>query len=433
MSMSIEIKKKQKGNILVMFTIALFALIAMSSLALDGGHLLLNKTKLQNMVDASALYAAKELDEGASHYEARQAVVEILGLNLAHTDNAELNTAFDISGVDYNSSQLTSQILVEFYDKPEDTVPSTEVDAPYVRVTFSNLILNNFFAQIMGFSKEVSASAQGGPSTLLEECYYDLVPMLVCSDPDGPVGDGYVHGLPLDKLYVMKTGSNTDPAIGPGNFQLIRLGDSSGGADIRDAMAGEAYDDGETCFTTSGEGSQIPTEPGNTVGPASQGLNTRLGDWQGPVNSIDHPRDINICQGEDVNIDSEGEIVDEAIAEATAYLYTDYVADNALGVKGLKCDTGDIMDVAPNQVERRILNIVIGDCTGEDHGSSNIDYLGSGCFFLTQDIDTGGQESYVVGQFLQDCSAKGIPSGTAEEGIGPHTVVLYRVPESSDS
>ncbi|MEW6999554.1 TadE/TadG family type IV pilus assembly protein [Colwelliaceae bacterium BS250] len=423
----------QKGNILVMFTIGLFVLIAMSSLALDGGHLLLNKTRLQNMVDASALYAAKELDEGATHYEAREAVVELLTLNLAHSDNHELNSAFDLNVTNYNSNQLTNQILVNFYDTPEDTTPSVLSDAPYVRVTFSNLGLSNFLAQIFSFNKQVSASAQGGPSTLLEECYYDLVPMLVCGDPNGPVGEGYVHGLPLDKLYVMKTGSNTDPAIGPGNFQLIRLGDSSGGSDIRDGMAGVAYDGGESCFTTSGEGSQIPTEPGNTVGPASQGLNTRLGAWQGPVNSTDHPRDINICQGEDVNIDSNGDIVDETTAEANAYLYADYAADNLLGVKGLKCDTGDIIDIAPNQVERRILNIVIGDCTGEDHGSSNIDYLGAGCFFLTQDIDTGGQESYVVGQFLEDCSAKGIPSGTAEAGIGPHTVVLYRVPESSDS
>lgn len=426
---------KQKGNILVMFTISLFVLIGMSALALDGGHLLLNKTRLQNFADASALYAAKELDEGASHFEARQAVVELLAINLNHGDSHELNSAFDVSVSDFNSSQLNSQILVDFYDKPEDVTPSVLSDAPYVRVTFSNLELSNFFANIFGFNKQVSAIAQAGPSTKLVECYYDLVPMLVCGDPDGPVGDDYVHGLPLDDLYVMKTGSNTDSAIGPGNFQLIRLGDNSGGADIRDAMAGEAYDGGESCFATSGEDSQVPTEPGNTVGPASQGLNTRLGQWQGPVNSTEHPRDINICQGVDVPIDGEGDIIDYANAEANAYLYDDYVIDNAGGSSG-KCLTpsaGAIDEALPNQAERRILNIIIGDCSGENHGSTNIDYLGSGCFFLTQDIDTGGQESYVVGQFLQDCSAKGIPSGTAEDGIGPHTVVLYRVPGSNDS
>ena len=54
------LSNKQHGNILVVFTVALFALIGMASLALDGGHLLLNKGKLQNLVDAAALHAATE-------------------------------------------------------------------------------------------------------------------------------------------------------------------------------------------------------------------------------------------------------------------------------------------------------------------------------------------------------------------------------------
>ena len=55
---------------MVLFVISLLALITLASLALDGGHLLLNKGRLQNLVDAAALHAAKELDLGATRAEA---------------------------------------------------------------------------------------------------------------------------------------------------------------------------------------------------------------------------------------------------------------------------------------------------------------------------------------------------------------------------
>ncbi len=57
---------RQTGAILVMFTIGLFSLLVVAALALDGGHLLLNKGRLQNAVDASALYAAKVVQDGGT-------------------------------------------------------------------------------------------------------------------------------------------------------------------------------------------------------------------------------------------------------------------------------------------------------------------------------------------------------------------------------
>src|SRR2546423_1745474 len=55
--------RSQRGAAIVLIVIALLALLLMAGLALDGGHLMLNKTRLQNAVDAAALAGAKTLDE----------------------------------------------------------------------------------------------------------------------------------------------------------------------------------------------------------------------------------------------------------------------------------------------------------------------------------------------------------------------------------
>jgi hypothetical protein len=424
--------KHQQGNILVLFVISLLALFGMAALALDSGHMLLNKTRLQNIVDAAALHAAKELDEGASLNDARQAVIDMLQLNLAHTDLRELNTAIDLAGYDISAEQMTSQLNVEFSLEADPFVATSDEDARYLKVELAQLPLDNFLAQIWDFNKRVSASAVSGPSTALEECFINMVPMLVCADMDKINDPNLVFGLPLNELYLMKIGSDNNSPIGPGNFQLIRLGDNTGADDIRNAMAGEDLD-GEVCYQSGDESSKVPTEPGNTVGPVAQGLNTRLGQWQGPVNSIDHPRDHNICQGQRIDLDADGNLEPNALDKA--YLYANYLADSTVcqaPLHGLT-NTSVNYNLADAKEERRIMKVVIGDCTGENHGSSQIDYVGSGCFFLSQYVENSGQESYVVGEFVDKCAGKGKPSGTAKANPGPYTIVLFHSPGSTDS
>ena len=48
-------RKKQSGSVLVLIVIAMLAMLGIAGLAMDGGHAMLNKTRLQNTVDAAAL------------------------------------------------------------------------------------------------------------------------------------------------------------------------------------------------------------------------------------------------------------------------------------------------------------------------------------------------------------------------------------------
>jgi hypothetical protein len=435
-----QLLKKQQGNILVIFTIGLFALIAMAALALDGGHMLLNKSRLQNITDAAALHAAKTLEGGGNHDDARIAVLEIITLNLAHKENFEIYNELDMSAEDTE----TGKIIVEFSERADPFEMWTDEDkALYVKVEIRNINLNNFLADILSFSKQVSATALAGPSAAIEDCYNNLVPMMVCGafdadgvplhagDVDGNGDPTHAFGLPLKKLYALKIGAGADSPIGPGNFQFIDLG--NGKNTVRDMLAGADINETDVCFSPN-EG--VPTEPGNAVGPNLQGLNTRM-----EVNKKDeagYPRDLNTCQGPaidfDLDLDASGAVITSGIEKA--YRYEQYLSDAPDVCENVvKGDvTGDILPKSTDigkRSERRILNIVIGDCTGEVNGKGTIPYKGTGCFFLTQDIDNGGQESFVIGEFVEDCSIRGTPSGSAIDGND--TIVLFHVPGSSDS
>ncbi|BAJ01976.1 pilus assembly protein TadG-related protein [Shewanella violacea] len=421
---------KQGGAILVMFTIGLFSLLAVAALALDGGHLLLNKGRLQNAVDSSVLYAAKILQNDGSLFQAREAATLILIQNLGFEENSELDTSIDLSSPDYNSTLVTSNIYIEFSEWPDPFIPVFDETSKYVRVRIENVGLDNFFAQIFNFNKTVRASAVAGKSTDIE-CLNKVVPMMVCGlndeadyiNPDTGLVEPF--GLPLDTLYVMKTGSNQGTAIGPGNFQLLRLDGASGGADIRRALAGEF-----TPGSCVSPGDDVETEPGNSVGPVVQGLNTRFGMWQGGGLSSDtHKRDRNICQGDRIEVDNDGVIIPFTGGEAE-YSHQDYLDDD----EDLHCDIGDISTDATTSIGgRRELPVVVGLCDGMTNGANTITSLGTGCFFLTQQISQKGNEAHVVGEFVRVCSSAGSASLDPSFVSNTSTIVLYRDPDSPDS
>jgi len=434
----------QSGNVLVLFVISLSVLIIMASLALDGGHLLLNKGRLQNLVDASALHAAKEIDLGATKAEASAAALKLLKLNLAHTDQSELARAVDLDNTDDNSTAI---LTIEYSIFPDPfEVAGINEQAAYVKVSLRQLSLDNFLANIFSFNKRVSATAMAGPSSAVINCFTNLVPMMVCADEiTNDDNDADYFGFNLGDLHVMKIGSTSNSPIGPGNFQLVKL-NSNGKNAVRTALAGEE-NIAKTCFSTGSNNQSVPTEPGNAVGPVGQGINTRMGTWAGPVNDIEHPRDENICQGVNIKITAGGTLEVDALKKA--YRASMYSEDNRTGT--LSCTVpeaglyvnnkqADIIpftegDLAPHPLpNRRIMNVVIGDCTGQSNGANHIDFLGVGCFFLTQSIQKkGGKESYVVGEFIKGCAGGGVPSLEPVDNPGPYKMVLYHVPGSMDS
>src|SRR3990167_7568906 len=87
---------RQRGAVMVLIVIALASMLLMAALALDGGHMLVNKTRLQNAVDAAALSGAKTLQQvmgsGNASSLARDAALNTLRLNADSDGNGELDS-----------------------------------------------------------------------------------------------------------------------------------------------------------------------------------------------------------------------------------------------------------------------------------------------------------------------------------------------------
>jgi Flp pilus assembly protein TadG len=409
--------REQRGVVMILVVIGMAAIIGVVGLALDSGHAMLNKTRLQNTVDAAALAAAKTLDQTADESLSTAAANAMFASNAANPGNREIGEA-------YAAGKFS--VTVEYSSTLNPFTPGTS-PAAYVRVRALGFTMPVWFSAVVGATgKQASASAVAGPSpTINQAC--NIMPMMVCGDPSaGAPFFGYTANEP-EVLKSSTTNGNWE--VGPGNFQLIRLGDGQGGADVREAMAG-GYDG---CLTA---GDNIETEPGNTIGPVVQGFNTRFGSYLGPMSGTQttYPPDVVVKQPvPPLSYDSATDTITQSGSPITDgsqidYNYDDYTAS---------VDAGQYdYQPAPNGVgafQRREVAIAIGNCDGTTSGQGQVPLLGFGCFFLLQEAEQKGNESYIYGQFLEDCRAGGMPGPAPTNIPGPYVIQLYRDYSSTDS
>jgi Flp pilus assembly protein TadG len=404
------LRHKQQGAVLVLVTIAMIALIAMAGLALDGGHLLLNKTRLQNAVDAAALSGARTLadySKGAPGAEsaARAAALATFLNNLGLAENKTLNDAYSADGA----------FTVEFSDTL-NPFNSGSLNPGYIRVIAADLSLASWLVKVMGIDDlPVSASAVAG-TIKLDSNIDNVLPILACGcnsidgscldgDTDGDGIDDHHLGYPfvegkdeelesLQDLTVLKLASGTESDVGPGNFRLLRLEDDegneiTGGNEIRYALAGSATYEIDIGEETTG------TEPGNKIGPVFDGLNTRFGDIPQnlkdsgavgdpvPETRCDSSCDAGVYTLEEINpppliVNADGDIKRQDVTEADQ---VDDLVDYATYLStydGIDCNSN------VSGCWRRVVALPIGECSGTTSGASeNVSIYGVGCFFLT--------------------------------------------------
>ncbi len=409
---------RQGGAILVLFAVAMLAILAMGGLALDGSHVLLNKARLQNTVDAAALAAAKILDQSGDVARANTAALSLLGLNGAAAGNGELGRTV---------ADGSLAVTVEFSNTLQPFAAGS-TPAEYVRVSARNFRMPAWLITVVGFNnKVVGATAVAGPSpTVLAAC--NLVPLVACGTPPAQGGSAPFWGFQPGQTQVLKTGSGQSSPIGPGNFQLLRLG-GSGANVVRENLAG-GY---EGCYDGSGT---LPTQPGNDVGPVVQGINTRLDRYTGALNGgrAAYPPDVVTRQTVPPLSydDSTGQITQGGQpandASQLSFNYSNYLS---------RVESGNF-DVEPapagaGAFERRIMPIPIADCTGVNSGQTDLPILGIGCYFLLQEVQQQGNRANIFGEFVEDCEAGGTPGPNPTSIPGPYIIQLYRNFESIDS
>lgn len=419
---------RETGAVLVLYTVGMLAILLVAGLALDGSHAMLNKGRLQNTVDAAALSAAKVLDQTASTAQAQTAAVTMFSNNADDAGNRELSIAYGGGGGDIGLTVEFSSTVAPFQ---AGTAP-----ANYVRVTATNFTMPAWLIQLMGIQEKiVAATAVAGPSPSIGQTC-DLVPLIVCGDPASPPDpidpNSSIWGYERGGVHVLKGGSESGSQsgpIGPGNFQLARPGDSSGGADLRENIAG-GY---EGC---SDVGDNVETEPGNSVGPTVQGINTRMNKFSGSMSPGDYPPDVIVEQQmTDLEYDeTTGNITldnGETIVDSAANLdfnFDDYDTRRAALNHDLQPSP-----LGPAAFDRRNMPVYIADCSGFNAGQTSMPILGFGCFFLLQEAAQRGNEAELYGQFLDLCAAEGTSGPEPTEMPGPYRIQLYKDSGSYDS
>lgn len=409
-------RRQQRGITAVLVTVSLLGLLAMVGLALETGHLALNKSRLQNTVDAAALAAAKVLDKTGSQAQATVAARSVFDLNAAN--QPELSRV--LSGAD---------VTVQYSNTLSPFAPGS-APANYVRVFADDFTMWTSFTALVGIDQlSTAATAVAGPSAPIgpgEAC--DLVPMMVCADmAAGAAGDWGYSG---DNVTLLKIASNAPSGVGPGNFQLIQLG-GSGANVVRQNLAG-GYDG---CIDPDGT---VTTKPGNNVGPTTQGLNTRFGEYQGGgMNPTDYPPDkITTEPSPGLDVASDGITVilrgggrgggtPVTSINQLSYSYDNYQTNMAAGA----------FTNPSGKAKRRVVAVPIVDCTTMVNGQGTLPVAGLACFFLLQKAIQRGNDNFVFGEYIEQCAAGGTPGPDPGPVSGPgiYKIVLHNDPASPDS
>ena len=411
--------KKQQGLVAVMITAALLVFLAVSALAVDINHMVVNKTRLQNAVDSAALAAATILDNSKDKDAVDAEVGTALNAMAASTGNQEIDFSTASIGIDYSND-------------PQDFTGSATFganDDVYVRVRVDALEMDEFFIQLFGLEKVVSASAVAGPSSGL--AYNNVVPIGVCigdGTSDNDVNeDGYhdetgeeitnVFGYEVGTVHALKVGDSSLSEMGNGNYHLLDFG--SGGNTIKEGLGG-SYDQPVKI------GEDITTKPGGTVGPTGDGLNTRFGDYGGGLSASDYPSDyVTTEPTNEITIDANtGEITFD-----DSYDYAQYKLDTNA------CIASGGSGCASNGVAwRRILPIPMVDCSGKSGGATEFTVNKIGCFFLLQKAPTSNAGTPAVfGEFIHSCSVTGGSGSNQSTTEGAYRIVLYKDPDSGES
>jgi len=456
---------------MIIFAIGMIAILAMAGLALDGSHMLLNKTRLQNAVDAAALAAAVEMNTGGDINSSRVVAQQNLVDNASASGNAELATALgtysvsttangnECGGIDSDGNDVN--ICIQFSDSygapgsgfafaPGTWIPGVS-QFGYVRVIVDGFTLPNYLIQVLnlvGFNpqKNIGASAISGPSSRLgENC--GLSPLIFCIDLDVPHSE--TGELPAEdndwnvdpgRLHVLKYANectNTPPA-GHGNFQLADvLG--NGASAVAAGLAGALI-----CGEIGGE---VDTKEG-LAASVSQGFNTRFNDFKGAFKKSEYTSDLitrepdGLLTYEDggTNSDCSDDYISQngAPVEYAADVEHDFPGDMTYAEYLDDTENGPY-DVADGDKLRRRLPIFFADCSvdlgtgGAGHGDQTFRVLDFGCFYAMQKMDGSANGNEIFGEFVSTCLGEGSFGPVPDNGQGSYRIQLFHDFDRFDS
>lgn len=244
----LRLRRGQHGLVVVMYVVALVAVLGVAGLALDLGRAYLQKTRLQNALDAAALDAAKTL-----------------------FDTGQTGDAQDAAAASLTSNGFPG-LTPSYTFTPAGSSPK------YVHLVVTGYSVTTVLARVIGYDTlSMNVEAKAGPLPLGGEVCG--APIGICGDPlstDHDCTDGSCWGL--SGQLVLKGEQS-----GPGFYGLLKIG--SGAAGVNAALSGE------TPLCT--EALHVETAQGGFIGSNNNALNSRFGTANGLYdNPTKYPPDV---------------------------------------------------------------------------------------------------------------------------------------------
>ncbi len=386
--MKMNCSKEQRGVVVVAVTIALPVLLLIMGLALDFGHVFVNKTRLQNALDATALSAAIAINRDVTH--------STTDANIAGRATFD---RFKTAPGNNELADLNAGSLVFDYSRTLDPWgsfnPASDKFA-FVKVISTDMLqVTPVLIRILEqFSDDMPVPAIATAGPVGQNC--DLAPLVICPTPGNPqIGCDATgcNGIPFHTKVCLKGGTDAakegtcqDPSLPTGNFGLLRFDGMAGGADIRELLAGNV----NTCTNDPG------WEPGNKVGPVSQGIEARF--------------EADLVQTEYTGVFPDGGYNPQ------------YVSDTNKELAKIPIPAG-------TAYKRTMAVPVVDSCDQK----KTLNIIAASCFLLTEQATHTGKENEVIGELTGVCPGPGAFSPTNPVLFGPYKIVLFKSPGSGDS
>ena len=137
---------RQRGAVLVLVAVGMLAIIGMAGLALQSGHLFVDKTQVQNALDAAALSAAKTLNNDGSVALAQTAGQIAFEKHRAPATGNSTFLEREVGNASYTLAFQFSATLDPF------TPGATETSVPpatFVRARVTNFTMDTWLANVL--------------------------------------------------------------------------------------------------------------------------------------------------------------------------------------------------------------------------------------------------------------------------------------------
>jgi hypothetical protein len=270
--------ERQKGAVAVIVALSLLVLIGFAGLVLDGGHLYIEKTELQDAADACALAASRELtcDPTAGPCDTSYLInAENSGRMVAARNKVNFqSTAIDIAASDIKFS-TTFAPESSYLSRADGANPASK----YVMCNAQQTGIVPWLMQVLGAGNStVAARAVATLSPAQTNC---AVPLGMCKLPAGTATDPFA-GMVVGQWMTSKLSASATGSFGWVDF-TPGAGGGGGANELADMITGTGACSLPPPPTQVGEQGNI-----NSLGKA---WNTRFGLYKGSDSIATAPPD----------------------------------------------------------------------------------------------------------------------------------------------